>query len=206
MPAALASIRSAPQTKGAATRDAIIDQAYAMARQDGLEGLSIGTVAQAVGMSKSGVFAHFGSREDLQFAVLESACERFVAFVMTPALKARRGLPRLRVVVANWCDWARHTEGHCVLLAAVSEFDGRPGSLRERVVQYQARWRAELARAIRMAVDIGELAPGTEPEQFAFEIYGVLLVLHHDAGLFGYEAALARAERAYERLVASYLS
>ena len=204
MPLAPASTRSAPQTKGEATRDLIVGAAYDMARQDGLEGLSIGTVAQAVGMSKSGVFAHFGSREDLQFAVLESACERFVGFVMTPALKARRGLPRLRVIMANWCEWARYTEGHCVLLAAVGEFDGRPGPLRERVVQYQARWRSELARAIRIAVEVGELAADTEPEQFAFEIYGVLMVLHHDAGLFGYDTALARAERAYERLVASY--
>jgi len=204
MPLTLAASRAAPQTKGAATRDAIIDQAYAMARQDGLEGLSIGTVAQAVGMSKSGVFAHFGSREDLQLAVLDAACARFVAFVMTPALKARRGLPRLRVIVANWCEWARHTEGNCVLLGAVSEFDGRPGVLRDRVVHYQARWRTELARAIRMAVEAGDLAADTEPDQFAFEIYGVLLVLHHDAGLFGYDAALVRAERAYARLVASY--
>src|ERR1041384_1736430 len=92
-------------TKGATTRESIIDRAYGIVRREGFEGLSIGTVAQAVGMSKSGVFAHFGSREDLQFAVLESACERFVGFVMTPALKARRGLPRLRVIMANWCEW-----------------------------------------------------------------------------------------------------
>ena len=204
MPLALASSRAPAQTKGEATRDAIVDQAYDNARRNGLEGLSIGTVATAVGMSKSGVFAHFGSREDLQMAVLEAACARFVAHVMTPALKARRGLARLRVIIANWCDWARHTDGHCVLLGAVSEFDGRPGALRERVVHYQARWRSELARAIRIAVDAGELPPGTDAEQFAFEIYGVLLVLHHDAGLFGYDGALVRAERAYARLVDSY--
>ena len=204
MPLALVSNRSAAQTKGEATRDAIIEQAYALARRDGLEGLSIGTVAAAVNMSKSGVFAHFGSREDLQLAVLDSACDRFVARVMKPALKAKRGLSRLSVIVANWCDWARHTEGSCVLFGAVSEFDGRPGVLRDRVVQCQSRWRSELSRAIRMAVEAGELAADTEAEQFAFEIYGVLMVLHHDAGLFGYDAALARAERAYARLVDSY--
>ncbi|HJU39563.1 MAG TPA: TetR/AcrR family transcriptional regulator [Tahibacter sp.] len=204
MPSASATLRTAALTKGEATRDAIVDAAYDMARRDGLEGLSIGTVAQAAGMSKSGAFAHFGSREDLQLAVLDSACDRFVAFVMAPALKAKRGLARLGVVVENWCEWARHTDGNCVLFAAVSEFDGRPGALRDRVVQYQSRWRSELARAIRMAVDAGELGADTDPAQFAFEIYGVLMVLHHDAGLFGYDTALARARRAYERLVASY--
>jgi AcrR family transcriptional regulator len=204
MPIVAAIPRANAQTKGEATRDAIIDVAYDMARQDGLEGLSIGTVAQAVGMSKSGVFAHFGSREDLQLAVLDSACDRFVAFVMAPALKAKRGLARLGVIAANWCEWARHTDGNCVLLGAVSEFDGRPGALRERVVHYQSRWRSELARAVRIAVDAGELGADTEPEQLAFEIYGVMLVLHHDAGLYGYDGALARAQRAYRRLVDSY--
>src|SRR5688500_1966289 len=129
-------------TKGAATRETIVERAYEIARFSGLEGLSIGPLAQAVGMSKSGVFAHFGSREDLQLAVLYSAGERFTNHVLLPALKHRRGLPRLRAIVEAWFDWVKHTHGGgCLYLAAVSEYDDRPGPLHDRLVEYEIRWR-----------------------------------------------------------------
>ena len=191
--------------KGAATREAIIDRAYAIACSAGLEGLSIGPLAQAVGMSKSGVFAHFGSREDLQLAVLDAAGQRFVAHVLLPSLKARRGLPRLRAIIAAWFDWARHGEdGGCLFLAAAAEYDDRPGPQRERLLQHENRWRAELARAVALAIETGELAPDTEPAQLAFELYALALAVHHDAGLFGYPAALQRGQRSFERLIRSY--
>lgn len=192
-------------SKGTATRDAIIDRAYTIACSAGLEGLSLGPLAQAVGMSKSGVFAHFGSREDLQLAVLYSAGERFTNHVLLPALKHRRGLPRLRAIVEAWFDWVRHThDGGCLFLAAVSEYDDRPGPLRDRLVEFETRWRNELARAIGYAVETGELQAGTDPQQLAFEVYSLALIVHHDAGLFGYEAAQSRGRCAYERLVQSY--
>lgn len=198
---------SSAVTKGSATRDAIIDRAYGIACSTGLEGLSIGPLAQAVGMSKSGVFAHFGSREDLQLAVLHSAGERFTHHVLLPALKHRRGLPRLRAIVEAWFDWVRHThEGGCLYLAAVSEFDDRPGPIRDRLIEFEIRWRNELARAIQYAVDAGELRADTDPQQLAFEVYGLALMVHHEAGLFGYEAAQSRGQRAYERLIKSYAS
>ncbi|QWP74998.1 TetR/AcrR family transcriptional regulator [Lysobacter sp. K5869] len=190
--------------KGAATREAILDQAYSIACSAGLEGLSIGPLAAAVGMSKSGVFAHFGSREDLQLAVLDKASERFVAYVLLPALQRPRGLARLRSIVESWFDWSRHTDGGCVLLAAVNEYDDRPGALRECVVEQQKRWHQELGRAVQLAIDTGELDAETDTAQLAFEIYGLALVVHHDAGLFGYDAALVRGLRAYERLIRSY--
>ncbi|MEG3191825.1 TetR/AcrR family transcriptional regulator [Lysobacter sp. D1-1-M9] len=191
--------------KGAATRDVIVDRAFGIACSAGLEGLSIGPLAQAVGMSKSGVFAHFGSREDLQLAVLDAAGQRFVEHVLLPSLKARRGLPRLRAIVAAWFDWVRHTaDGGCVFLAAVSEYDDRPGPLRDRLIQHETRWRAELARAVGLAIGTGELQADTDPMQLAFEIYGLALVVHHDAGLFGYDAALSRGQRALERLILSH--
>lgn len=196
---------SSTVTKGAATRDAIIDRAYGIACSTGLEGLSIGPLAQAVGMSKSGVFAHFGSREDLQLAVLYSAGERFTNHVLLPALKHRRGLPRLRAIVEAWFDWVRHThEGGCLYLAAVSEYDDRPGPIRDRLIEFEIRWRNELARAIQYAIDAGELLAETDAQQLAFEVYGLALIVHHDAGLFGYEAAQSRGKRAYERLIKSY--
>ncbi|AWV07340.1 TetR/AcrR family transcriptional regulator [Marilutibacter maris] len=190
--------------KGTATREAIIDQAYGFACAGGLESLSIGPLAQAVGMSKSGVFAHFGSREDLQLAVLDHAGERFVNAVLTPALAQPRGLARLRAIVLGWFDWARQNEGGCLLVAAVSEYDDRPGPLRDRVLMQQHAWRGELARAIRLAVDVGELGADTEPEQMAFELYAIALGVHHDAGLFGYASAAERGRKGLERLLGAY--
>jgi AcrR family transcriptional regulator len=190
--------------KRAATRGMILEQAYAMACSDGLEGLSIGTLAQAVEMSKSGVFAHFGSREDLQLAVLELGAHRFMAKVLLPALKHPRGLPRLRAVVAKWCDWAYTYQRGCVLLSAASEYDGRDGTLHDGVVRQQAGWRDELQRSIELAMKEGHLRADTDPAQLAFEIYALMLGLHHDAGLFGFEEARRRTDAAVERLFASY--
>jgi AcrR family transcriptional regulator len=194
-----------PGSKGAATREAIIDRAYGIACSAGLDGLSIGPLAHAVGMSKSGVFAHFGSREGLQLAVLESAGQRFGNHVLTPALAAPRGLPRLRGIVERWFDWVRHTnDGGCLYLAAVSEFDDRPGAIRDRLLQLEVRWRDALTRAIQLAIETRELQSDTDPQQMAFEIYGLALIVHHDAGLFGYDTAQARGLRAFERLIRSY--
>lgn len=191
-------------SKGAATRDAIIDRAYTIASSAGLEGLSIGPLADAVGMSKSGVFAHFGSREDLQLAVLDDAGRRFIEFTLLPSLKARRGLPRLRAIVAKWFDWIRHNDTGCLLLSSVSEYDDRPGPLRDRVIQYQQGWRGELGRAIQLAIDSGELRTGTDPLQLAFEINGIALGVQHDAGLLNFEDAAMHGKRALERLLQSY--
>jgi AcrR family transcriptional regulator len=202
----MTSVATLPtSSKGAATREAIVDRAYAIACSTGLEGLSIGPLAQAVGMSKSGVFAHFGAREGLQLAVLESAGLRFGNYVLVPSLALPRGLPRLRGIVQRWFDWVRHTnDGGCLYLAAVSEFDDRPGPVRDSLLQHESRWRDALARAVQLAVDAGELQPGTDPRQLAFEIYGLALIVHHDAGLFGYDSAHARGMRAFERLIRSY--
>lgn len=198
---------SAATAKGAATREVIVDRAYSIACLAGLEGLSIGVLAQSVGMSKSGVFAHFGSREDLQLAVLDDAGRRFLAHVLVPALQLPRGLPRLRGIVAGWIDWVRHTsDGGCLFLGAVSEYDDRPGPQRDRLIEHQLRWRGELARAVGMAVETGELRADTDPMQLAFEIYGLVLVVHHDAGLFDREAAFANGLRAFDRLIDSYLN
>jgi len=189
-------------TKGAATRELILDRAYGIACRAGLEGLSIGGLATAVGMSKSGVFVHFGSREDLQLAVLDHAGERFLAHVLVPALHAPRGVARLRAVMERWFDWARHTDdGGCIFLGAASEYDDRPGALRDRVIAQVERWRSELARGARLAIDSGELAASTDIEQLAFELYALALVVHHDAGLRGYDAAYDRGMQAFERLI-----
>jgi len=186
--------------KGAATRELILDHAFALARAEGLEGLSIGALAAAVGMSKSGVFAHFGSREELQLAVLDAGARRFVDRVLKPALRTPRGLPRLRAIVARWFEWSREYQSGCVLLSAASEYDGRDGALREGVVRQQAGWRDELRKAVLQAVEEGHLRADLDADQFAFEIYALMLGLHHDAGLFGFDDASRRAAAAFERL------
>ena len=192
--------------KRAATRETILDHAYALARRDGLEGLSIGTLATDVGMSKSGVFAHFGSREELQRAVLDTGSRRFMAQVLLPALKQPRGLPRLRAIVAHWFEWGREHQSGCVLLSAASEYDGRDGPLHDSVVRQQADWRGELQKAVVQAVEQGHLGAHTDAAQLAFEIYALMLGLHHDAGLFGYDAADRRTAAAFERLWRSWQS
>ncbi|MHB8811797.1 MAG: TetR/AcrR family transcriptional regulator [Steroidobacteraceae bacterium] len=193
--------------KGTATRELILTRAYELAREEGLEGLSIGTVARSARMSKSGMFAHFGSREQLQLALLDSVGARFLDFVKTPALREARGLPRLRKIIERWCEWSRVHQTGCVLLSAAVEYDGRRGgAIREHVLHQQAGWRDELRRAIRLAIDVGHLKQDTDTAHLAFEIYSLMLGLHHDAGLFGYEEARRRTELALERLFASYMS
>jgi AcrR family transcriptional regulator len=191
-------------SKGAVTRDSIIDRAYWIVRREGFEGLSIGTVATSVGMSKSGVFAHFGSREELQLAVLDTAAQRFTEQVFLPAIRERRGLPRVEAIGRRWMDWLRSEQGGCPMVSAAIEYDDRPGVIRERVIFYQTRLRTELARAIDMAVETGELHKDTDSAQLAFELFGVELAMHHDSRLFGFEQAHARGLRAFERLISSY--
>ena len=191
--------------KGIATRELILARAYELAREAGLEGLSIGTVAMSAGMSKSGVFAHFGSREQLQLALLESVGAHFMEFVRAPALREPRGLPRLHKMTERWCEWSRAHRTGCVLLSAAAEYDGRrEGAVREHVLRQQAGWRDALRHTIRLAVDTGHLRKDTDTNQLAFEIYSLMLGLHHDAGLFGYDEARLLTERALERLLASY--
>lgn len=189
-------------SKGAATREAILDRAYDIARFAGIEGLSIGPLAQAVGMSKSGVFAHFGSREELQLAVLESAATRFGEFVLIAALAQPRGLPRLRAVMRNWFEWGRLEAGGCVLVGSVTEYDDRPGSLRDQVLHNEQRWRDALQRAAQLAIDCGHLRDG-DTEQYAFELYAIPLAMLHESGLFGYPRARRHGDAAFERWVAA---
>src|SRR5688500_13553644 len=191
-------------TKGAATREMILDHAYAIACRDGLEGLSIGDLAQTVGMSKSGVFAHFGSREELQLAVLDNGGRRFGEAVVVPALRAPRGVARLRAIVEGWFDWVRDNRQGCLIMGAVSEYDSRPGALHDAVVALIQRWREAAARAVALAVESGELRSGTDASQLSFEIFGIALALHNDTRLFDPKNARAQAERAIERLLAAH--
>ena len=146
-------------TKGEETRAAILDQAVTMATRIGLEGLSIGSLAGETGMSKSGLFAHFESKQNLQLAVLQTSVDRFISQVVAPALGEARGLPRVRALFENWLAWSNDPgrPGGCFFIAAANELDDRPGPLRDRLVAYQRDWLEALATAARIAVEESHL-------------------------------------------------
>ena len=190
-------------TKGEQTRAVILDQALQIASKLGLEGLTIGSLADATGMSKSGLFAHFGSREDLQLAVLEHAAQLYGNKVFLPALKIERGLPRLRALFAQWLEWtiASGLPGGCIMISAAAEYDDRPGPIRDAVIANQNRGRAISEKAVRLAIEEGHLRPGTDPEQIAFEMLGIVLATHNHRRLLGDKEARKRALTAFEQLV-----
>jgi AcrR family transcriptional regulator len=189
-------------TKGERTRAAILDVALRLVSKAGLDGLTIGTLADATGMSKSGLFAHFGSREELLLAVLAHGQAQFGEVVFQPALAKPRGLPRLRAMFVNWLDWTESAElpGGCPMIGGATEFDDRPGPVREMLAGGQRAWIETLKRAVRQAIDEGQLEPGTDPEQIAFEMFGIALVVHHHRRLLGYQKARSRALTALDAL------
>lgn len=193
-------------TKGAQTRAAILDEALKLASRLGLEGLTIGSLAEATGMSKSGLFAHFGSREELQLAVLEHAVQRYGEVVLLPALKIERGLPRLRALFERWLDWtlASRLPGGCIMISAANEYDDRPGPIRDAVIANQRRGSGVTEKAVRLAVEEGHLRPGTDPAQIGFEILGIVLASHNHRRLLGDRETRKRALTAFEELVARH--
>ncbi|RMH03995.1 MAG: TetR/AcrR family transcriptional regulator [Planctomycetota bacterium] len=188
--------------KGERTREGILRQALDLASLVGLEGITIGSLAQRSGMSKSGLYAHFGSKEELQTAVLEAAGELFRDRVFRPALAEPRGLPRLRALFRNWLDWSAGTlSGGCPFVAAAAEFDDRPGPVRQALIARLAEVTEMIERAVRLAIEEGHLDPRTDPAQFAFEVWGVALAFHRAFRLTGRDEARARARQAFERLL-----
>ena len=180
--------------KGAQTKAAIVQAALKLAQQVGLEGLSIGALAEATQMSKSGVFAHFGSREDLQIAVLHGYSERFEHAVFQPAMRCPHGLPRLECMFEAWAQQVGSAQGvGCIFISGAAEFDDRPGPVRDALVQALDTWHAALRRAIEQAQQEGQLQADAEPAQVAFEIHALVLALHFEARFMRWAAAPDRA-------------
>jgi AcrR family transcriptional regulator len=163
--------------KGALTRQTILQEAMDLASVSGLEGLTIGSLAEATGMSKSGLFAHFGSKEELQLATIQAARTVFQDQVFVPALKAPRGLKRLCAVAGSWLDYAEREmfRGGCFFAAVSVEFDSRPGPVKDLVATYMTLWRESLARLVREAKETGELSRAADQEQLAFEFLALAL-------------------------------
>ena len=188
-------------SKGAETREAILDTASRLARTVGLGGITIGTLAATAELSKSGLYAHFRSKESLQIEILEHARTRFVAQVLAPALATPRGEPRVRKVFESWLAWADQ-EGGCIFVAASCELDDQPGPVRDCVVRNQQDWLDSLAEVFRTGLKEGHFRDDVDPEQFAFELDGVMLSHHMSNRLIGDRRSGERARRAFENLLA----
>ncbi|MFJ1606270.1 TetR/AcrR family transcriptional regulator [Streptomyces sp. NPDC088253] len=187
----------------AATRSRIIGSALTLASSEGLEGLTIGRLAIDLEMSKAGVIGHFGSKEALQLAVLAAAVERFRLRVPARAVGARPGTERLTRAFDEWIDYMAEGEGHggCFLSSVASEFDGRPGPVRDAVLDALASWSAYVAAELGTAVEARELPPRTDVEQLVFELNGVALAAHQSIQLHRDPQAATRARRAVARLL-----
>ncbi|HXX85836.1 MAG TPA: helix-turn-helix domain-containing protein [Casimicrobiaceae bacterium] len=189
--------------KGEQTRSAILAAALEQASESGFESLTIGSLAERAHLSKSGLFAHFGSREELQIAAIEAAAARFTETVFLPAFKRPRGLPRLHALFDNWIEWTRRSGlAHgCPMQAAAIEFDDRPGPVRDAVIDHFARLDRELRRTVSMAVEQRHLRSDLDVAQFAFDTLGIILAYYHGARLFDVARAEGQARKAFERLI-----
>jgi len=189
--------------KGQQTKAAIVDAALGLATQMGLQGLSIGALAEATGMSKSGVFAHFGSREELQISVVREYFVRFEAEVFKPALAQPHGLPRLRALFGNWMQRvALELQSGCIFISGAVEFDDRPGPVRDALADSVQVWLQAMLRAVVQARQAGHLRAQADAQQMAFEIHGLILALHYEARFLKTPGPLERAWRAFEHIVA----
>lgn len=204
-PAAKAARTVRTLHKGQHTRAVILEAALGLASHMGLEGLSIGALADVTKMSKSGVFAHFGSREELQIAVVTEYHAKFEEEVFFAAIREPRGLPRLRALYERWVRRVSlELDSGCIYISGAVEFDDRIGPVRDALVSMVRDWHAALHKAIVLAQKAGHLHADADVEQILFELHGLILSLHHDARFLRNPGALARAGMGFERAVQSY--
>ncbi len=191
--------------KGQQTKQAIVDAALGLAAQIGLEGLSIGALAEVTQMSKSGVFAHFGSREELQISVIREYYAQFADEVFFPAMDEARGLPRVRALFANWMKRvAIEIQSGCIFISGAVEFDDRPGPVRDALASSVQAWLAALYRAVVQAKEEGHLHENADEEQMAFEIHGLILASHYEARFLKNPVSTERANKGFENILARY--
>jgi AcrR family transcriptional regulator len=191
--------------KGELTRAAILDVALDLASRDGLEGLTIGLLADKMNMSKSGVFAHFGSREDLQIEVLKLYHSRFEQEVFFPSVQEARGIARLKAMFARWIKRVSvEIASGCIYISGAVEYDDRPGPIREELVAMVRAWQGALLRCVQQAIECGDLKADTDAEQMVYEMYGLILALHHDARFLRMPGSVERAKAGFDRLIQNY--
>ena len=203
--AALRSQAGRALQKGQQTKLAIVEAALGLSTQIGLEGLSIGVLAEVTHMSKSGVFAHFGSREELQISVIREYFHRFEQEVFYPALSVPRGLPRVQALFANWMKRvAVEIQSGCIFISGAVEFDDRPGPVRDALANSVQTWLTALFRAVVLAKETGHLRADADEQQMSFEIHGLILALHYEARFLKNPGSIGRANQGFENIVTRY--
>jgi len=189
-------------SKGEDTKAAILDEAVTIASEVGFTGLTIGKLAEQTGMSKSGLFAHFKSKESLQLETLAWARERFTDVVIRPTLAAPRGEQRVRTLFDRWLEWETESlQGGCVFITATIEFDDQPGPMRDALVRNQQDWLDFVATVAGTAVTEGDFRADLDTEQLAFTLQGLMLGYHHAARLMHDPKALDRTRQALDQLL-----
>jgi len=190
--------------KGKETKMAILEAGLDMASQLGLEGVSIGSLAKALHMSKRGLFAHFPSKENLQIEILEYAARVFAENVIVPALITEPGIPRIKALVDNWIDWTSQLTGGCIFVSASADYSDRPGRVRECLLRQQNDWVDCLRRVAQSAIKVGDFSKDADCEQFAFDLYSLLLGFHLYDKLLDDSETKKRQEQALKQLVTNY--
>jgi AcrR family transcriptional regulator len=191
--------------KGQQTKQTIVEAAMGLSSQIGLEGLSIGVLAEVTHMSKSGVFAHFGSREELQISVIREYFIRFEQEIFVTAMQEPRGLPRVRALFSNWMKRvAVELQSGCIFISGAVEFDDREGPVRDALAESVQSWLSALNRAIVLARECGHLHADVDERQMAFEIHGLILALHYEARFLRNPGSIERANRGFTNILARY--
>lgn len=192
--------------KGEQTRAAILSAALDVAARDGLEGVTIGILADRLGMSKSGVFSHFGSRDELLIEVLKEYETRFLSEVLRPALLLPRGLPRLNAILHNWFHrLGEETESGCLYISGAVEYDDRPGTVRDELVGMMEAWEEQLRRAIGHCVETREFRDDTPIDLMIFELFGLTLGFHQSVRLMKRTNGMTMVEQVLGRILQQYL-
>jgi len=197
---------SAGVSKGLETRTVILDESLQLASRIGFEALTIGHLAEQTGMSKSGLFAHFKSKEQLQLQTLDHSRQLFVDTVIRPAITAPRGEARIRALFDNWLKWESVLEGGCIFVTGSAEYDDRPGPMRDALVRNQRDWLDTIATVARTAIAEGDFSEDSDPDQFAFEVNALTLGYHHASRLLEDDRAEERTRVMFEALVARHRS
>ena len=190
--------------KGRDTKTTIIETGLEMSSQLGLECVTIGNLAKELDMSKSGLFAHFQSKENLQIEILEHAAEDFSEYVIRPALRVERGITRIRSLVQKWIEWGDKLTGGCIFVSAGMEYSDRPGKVREALLRQQEEWIDCLRRIAHSAIKAGDFREDIDCDQFAFDLYSLLLGFHYYYKLLNDKKTRQRQEVAFERLLDNY--
>lgn len=190
--------------KGDTTRHAILDAGLKMATQLSLESVTIGHLAKVTQMSKSGLFAHFQSKENLQIGIMQHAGELFAERVVIPALMAKAGIPRVKALVNNWIKWSSKMTGGCIFVSSSTEFTSRPGKVRDFILEQQEAWLDSLRRIARSAIRVGDFKKDIDCDQFAFDLYSLLLGFHLYDRMLNHEDTKKRQDVALDRLLDNY--